>query len=223
MISPGLIIPNQSGFYIQRSTDNANWSQISSAATSSYHDTGLAGGTTYYYRICAYNTGGDSSFTSSVHSTTLSTATDTPTKLVIANQPIFGVAGDDLSGFSVAVEDAGNHVVTNNTSSISVEALSQNSTNATLVGTQTEHVASGVAVFSDLNLTKAGDYTLVFTDASLTAAVSSQFAISSGPVSQLIFDSSVPSAAAGAVLPAISVNVEDQYGNLVTGPTRACR
>jgi hypothetical protein len=58
----------ESGFKLQRSTDNTNFTEISSLSsnTTSYNDTGLSEGTIYYYKVNAFLTGAaNSSFTSS--------------------------------------------------------------------------------------------------------------------------------------------------------------
>jgi hypothetical protein len=46
------------GYRVQRSTDNANWTTLKSnsgSTTRSYTDSGLTAGTTYYYRVAAHN------------------------------------------------------------------------------------------------------------------------------------------------------------------------
>lgn len=64
---------NETGFKIERSPDGStDWTQIGTAAANatSYNDTGLSAATTYYYRMRAYNTGGNSSYTSTASATT---------------------------------------------------------------------------------------------------------------------------------------------------------
>jgi PKD repeat protein len=63
---------NESGFKIERSTDNSNWSQIAttSANVTSYNNTGLNANTTYYYRVRAYNADGDSAYSNTANATT---------------------------------------------------------------------------------------------------------------------------------------------------------
>jgi hypothetical protein len=58
---------NAGGVYIERSSDNNSWVQIISvsATTTSYQDTGLNIGATYFYRIRAYNAGGNSAYANS--------------------------------------------------------------------------------------------------------------------------------------------------------------
>ena len=64
---------NESGFKIERKAGlNGTYTEIATALPDavSYADTGLAVSTTYYYRIRATNSVGDSSFTSEVHAAT---------------------------------------------------------------------------------------------------------------------------------------------------------
>ncbi len=61
----------EDGFKIERSTDNVNFSQIITVAanTTSYANTGLISGTTYYYRVRAYNAGGNSAYSNTASAT----------------------------------------------------------------------------------------------------------------------------------------------------------
>jgi len=56
---------NESGFIVKRSLDGVSWSQVADlpADSTSYSDSGLAGDTTYYYRVSAYNLNGTSGST----------------------------------------------------------------------------------------------------------------------------------------------------------------
>lgn len=51
---------NESGFIIQRSTDNRSFAEVArvGAGTTSFINTGLAAGTTYYYKVLSYNSAG---------------------------------------------------------------------------------------------------------------------------------------------------------------------
>lgn len=66
---PGMLISwsdlsnNETAFVVRRSTDNATFSQVGadlSAGTTSYRDSGLTDGVTYYYRVTAKNDFGES-------------------------------------------------------------------------------------------------------------------------------------------------------------------
>ncbi len=63
---------NETGFKIERSTDGVNFSLISTvgANVASYSNTGLSGVTTYYYRVRASNSSGDSAYSGIASATT---------------------------------------------------------------------------------------------------------------------------------------------------------
>ncbi|MGI8407767.1 MAG: fibronectin type III domain-containing protein, partial [Actinomycetota bacterium] len=65
---------NEDGFKIERSSDGTNFSQIATVGSNStsYSNTGLAGSTTYHYRVRAYNSGGDSAYSNAASATTQS-------------------------------------------------------------------------------------------------------------------------------------------------------
>jgi hypothetical protein len=64
-------VGGETGYYVQRSTDNANWSQVGTtiANVTAFDDDTLTANTTYYYRVLAYNNAG-STPSSSVSVTT---------------------------------------------------------------------------------------------------------------------------------------------------------
>ncbi len=54
---------NEDGFWIERSTDGTNFSFLATTTFANYFNSGLATGT-YYYKVRAYNTAGNSAFSS---------------------------------------------------------------------------------------------------------------------------------------------------------------
>jgi fibronectin type 3 domain-containing protein len=74
---------NETGYTVQRSTNGTNWSTIATlgANSTSYADTGLASGTTYYYRVQAFNGTISSAYSNTASATTPSTIPAAPTNL----------------------------------------------------------------------------------------------------------------------------------------------
>ncbi len=78
---------NEDGFKVERSTDNLNFAQIATvgAGVTGYQSTALNSGTIYYFRVRAYNTGGNSGYTNTTSATTQGvTAPAAPTGLTAA-------------------------------------------------------------------------------------------------------------------------------------------
>jgi hypothetical protein len=59
---------NETGFKVERSTNGTTWTQVGTVGADirSYASTGLASNTTYYFRVRAFNTNGNSAYTSVV-------------------------------------------------------------------------------------------------------------------------------------------------------------
>lgn len=77
-------VANETGFKIERKTGaGGSYAQVATVAAgvTSYSNTGLAGGTTYFYRIRATNSGGDSAYSSEANATTLLGAPAAPATL----------------------------------------------------------------------------------------------------------------------------------------------
>jgi acid phosphatase type 7 len=72
---------NETGFDIERSTDNANWAALPPVGSNiqSYGNTGLAANTTYYYRVRARNSAGNSAYSNVANATTLAAGSTTVT------------------------------------------------------------------------------------------------------------------------------------------------
>ena len=63
---------NETGFKIEQSPDGSTWSEITTvgANATSFTASGLAASTTYYYRVRAYNAGGNSGYSNTTNATT---------------------------------------------------------------------------------------------------------------------------------------------------------
>jgi hypothetical protein len=72
---------DETGFKIERRTASGSYSQIATvgAGVTSYSNTGLTAGTTYYYRVKACSSAGDSGYSNEASATTLPPAPPAPT------------------------------------------------------------------------------------------------------------------------------------------------
>jgi len=141
-------------------------------------------------------------------------------KLKFTTQPSNGVAGQTLAAVNVSVEDSAGNVETNDNTTLVTLALSSN----TLNGTLTQTAVNGVATFADLSInTAATGYTLTATsNPTLTQDASASFDIVAAAASKLAFAQQPSDATAGvAISPALTVQVQDQFGNVATTDTSA--
>jgi len=147
------------------------------------------------------------------------TVTQPSTQLAYFAQPGNITAGGTLSRVVVEIENSSGNLVTTDTSSVTI-AIASGPAGAVLGGTTTVAATFGIATFSTLTLTKAGTYTLIATDGSLTPATSVSFAVSPAAANQLAVQQSPTTAGTGQALnPSIQIAIEDQYGNVVTSNT----
>ncbi len=157
----------------------------------------------------------------SLTSLTSGTITITPaaaSQIAIGQAPTAATAGVAISPTMTAdVEDQFGNIVTTDGSKVTV-AISTGPTGAAITGTAQVTALHGVATFTGISLKTAGNYKLAFSDASLTAATSSTFAISPAAAAKLAFAQAPTAAAAAAdISPSVKVDVEDQFGNIVAG------
>ena len=93
-------LADEDGYYLFRSTDNVNFTQIASpvAGTTSYSDNSVTLETTYYYYIEGYNAGGTGAASSTVNGATLPLPPDAPENLeLIATTIDLNLMWDDLT------------------------------------------------------------------------------------------------------------------------------
>jgi hypothetical protein len=104
----------ENGYKIERSTDGKTFSQIATvgASVTSYTNSSLSSGKKYYYRVRAYNTYGNSSFTNTAYATTGSSSSSGGTSSP-SGQPSSGffdgvfVGGDDPNKVIPVLRDLG--------------------------------------------------------------------------------------------------------------------
>jgi hypothetical protein len=147
-------------------------------------------------------------------------------KLAFTTSPSSSTAGAAFgSQPTIAVQDQYGNLVTNSTAPVTIAVTSGTGTaGATLAcatpGT-TRNAANGIAGFTGCSMTTAGtNYTLTANSTGLTNGISAQFSITSSTPSKLAFIQGPTSAFAGAAMtPAVTVQVQDQYGNPAAAST----
>jgi uncharacterized protein (TIGR02145 family)/uncharacterized repeat protein (TIGR02543 family) len=121
-------VSGASGYYVYRSTSaSGSYSQVENTSSASVTNTGLSSGTTYYYKVSAYNNGGESSQSSYVSATTNVAAPNTPTNVsaTAASSSSITVSWSAVSGASGynvyrSTSASGSYSQVENTSSASV-------------------------------------------------------------------------------------------------------
>lgn len=140
--------------------------------------------------------------------------------LAFGVQPSNTVAGQNITpAVTVRIEDQFGNLVTSDISNVTI-GIGTNPGGGTLSGTLTVAAIGGIATFSDLSINKTGTgYTLAATG-SYTGATSGSFNITPAAADHLAFGVQPSNTVAGqSISPAVTVRVEDQFGNLVTGDT----
>ena len=168
-----------------------------------------------------FNTAGNYTLTASDASLTPATSSSfavsaaAASKLVYGQQPSNATSGvADSPSITVDVEDPFGNIVTSDSSSVTLTVASGPGSAS---GTLTVAASSGIATFSNLKFDTAGNYTLTASDGALTSATSSSFTVSPAAASQVVYGQQPSNVTAGvADSPSIVVDVEDQFGNIVT-------
>jgi len=161
----------------------------------------------------------DVNYTLSVTTTGVSAVTSNlfditaaPYSLTFFIQPLTKTAGATIP-VVVLVEDEYNNPVAAADVYISVNKANLNGTRVRT------SVANGMATFNDLNITVADvNYTLSVTTTGVGDVISEAFDITVAPANTLTFITQPATTTAGAdITPAVTVEVKDQYNNLVAG------
>jgi hypothetical protein len=131
-------------------------------------------------------------------------------------QPLTGpfTAGGAYTISAVIADQYGN-TVTNSTASVKIAATVGGNTASFASGITTVAAVNGVATFTNLSLTTAGNATLTVSSTGLASGTNSS-TITPAAASQVIIPPAAGSYTAGQAY-TISARIADQYGNTVTG------
>jgi hypothetical protein len=131
-------------------------------------------------------------------------------------QPATTTAGQVIPAVLVSALNASNAVVTSFTGPITLSIAAGTGANgAVLAGTTVVNAVNGVASFSDLIIQKAGTGFKLAASSPGTAGVNSaSFAINADVAVAVHFSGQPVTTAAGATIPAFTVDVRDQFNNV---------
>jgi peptidyl-Asp metalloendopeptidase len=98
---------NEAGYKVQGSVDGSNWAEIASLPenATSFNDTGLISGQTYYYRVYAYNSFGNSTYSNTASATPTAPQLDTTAPTVRINSPADGAQISGVVSISAGATD----------------------------------------------------------------------------------------------------------------------
>jgi streptogramin lyase len=102
-----------------------------------------------------------------------------------------------------------------------VSLVLANNVSGTLTGTIPENASGGVATFSDLAIDTSGTFQLQASSGSLTTTKSTNVAVNPAAPAKLVWSTEPPATLVHDLSFPVTIEVEDQYGNLETGYTQS--
>jgi large repetitive protein len=151
----------------------------------------------------------------STESTKITVNPAAPATLAFVEEPTDVTAGEKFSPrVSVSLTDAFGNLITDKNVKLSIAS---GPSGAVLEGTLKKPTVNGTATFGNINITEAGTYTLTAKHGTLTGTTSNSFVVNPAAAATLAFvQQPTPAAVGVAIAPAITVDVDDEFGNLVT-------
>jgi hypothetical protein len=136
--------------------------------------------------------------------------------LAVVRQPGDTTAGQAVRPIlRVRLEDEFGRLVGSDSSTVTV-AIATGPGTFTVGSTLTVRAKGGIATFDNLVLDTAGRYTLRITEGTLDAIASAAFIIRPAKADYLVIEHQPADTTAGQVIPAVTVEVVDKFGNQVT-------
>jgi hypothetical protein len=144
----------------------------------------------------------------------------TSNHLVFGTAPSTATAGQSIPNFTVEARDASNSLLGGFNGNVTVSITAGSGTaGATLSGTKTVAASGGIATFTGLSIDKSGvGYKVSAVATGFAGATSGTFTINAGAAAKVVFRQQPSTAGAGAAIsPAMTVELQDAFGNKVTG------
>ena len=166
--------------------------------------------------------GTDGTLTATGASSNFTIAAAAVSKLVFTTTPAGATAGGAFTTQPVVkTEDTYGNPSTSGLPASDTVTIAIASGSGTLLGTTTYNIGTsgsdGTITGSGLQINQAASFTLSAAASGLTTGDSSAFTVSPAAASKLVFNQQPTGATAGATIsPAVTVDVEDAYGNIVT-------
>ena len=207
---------NEDGFKVERAPDNSGvpgtWAQIAATPTNItiYSDLGLVASTKYWYRVRAYNPGGDSPYSNQTNATTFG-----QNSWINPSSGRWEIAGNWSAGLPPASDQYGVVITNANIKTVTIDAttVSSNAINGCMVVSNLT-VAGVAGSANTLQLTNAGTVTPLRIANMLTLTSGAGLFITNSAV-QVNFHAYVGDSGAGTLtLPAGTMSVAS---NLVLG------
>ncbi|MFZ1730440.1 MAG: S8 family serine peptidase [Bacteroidota bacterium] len=169
---------NESGFYIERSTNGTNFTQIASvgANVTSFSNTGLSSSTHFYYQVRAYNSYGTSSYSNVADAFTQAPPATTAVHVGAASGTSVLVQRSNWTAtLSVSVHDASHNPVSGVTVSVSWSGGASGSstaiTNASGVATVTTPAINRKKSYVDMTVTNLSGANITYSSGANHAAL----------------------------------------------------
>ena len=136
------------------------------------------------------------------------------TQLGVTTQPPSTVQAGTPFSFAVSAEDSNGNPVTNFIGDVTVSLGTNPGTGTVLGAPLTQPAVNGVAMFTGLTLNKAfSGYTLLVSSTGMNTASTAPFAVTAGPVAQLMVTGEPPTDVAPGSMFQVAVTAEDAEGN----------
>ncbi|HUB25023.1 MAG TPA: hypothetical protein VL992_06305 [Tepidisphaeraceae bacterium] len=131
-------------------------------------------------------------------------------------QPASTTAGQAIGKFDISVVNSSGGVLSSENPKVTL-TIKSGPAGASIGGDVSVTAVNGVAKFKGITFDEAGTYKLKASGGGFTIGKSTSFTVAPAAASQLVYSAEPTNESAGTAEPTITVDVEDQFGNIETG------